>query len=106
MGATKTDHYTEEQLTLAALCKALGHPARIAILQQLVSAGCCIGKDFGEEIALSQPTLSQHLRELRQAGLIEATSQGNRVEYRIVPTYWQTVANQIGAFFTAGGGCC
>ena len=83
MGATKTDHFTEHQNELAVLAKALGHPARIAILQYLMSVDSCICANIVNELPLAQPTVSQHLRELKNAGLIKGNIEGNAICYCI-----------------------
>lgn len=66
MGATKTDHFTDNQTELAVLAKALGHPARIAIMEYLLKVDTCICGDIVNELPLSQPTISQHLKELKK----------------------------------------
>ena len=99
MGLTKTDAYTADQLRLADLCRALGHPARIAILQQLLSAGCCICRDFTAEIDLSQPTISRHLKELKVAGLIAGTVEGRSVNYCIAADRWREVQALLNGMF-------
>ena len=73
MGATKTDHFTDNQNQLAVIAKALGHPARIAIMEYLLKVDTCICGDIVSELPLSQPTVSQHLKELKNAGLIKST---------------------------------
>ncbi|MFQ6599586.1 ArsR/SmtB family transcription factor [Flavobacterium sp. C3NV] len=83
MGATKTDHFTDEQNELAILTKALGHPARIAIIQYLMKVNKCICGDIVNELPLSQPTVSQHLKELKNAGLIKGNIEGNAICYCI-----------------------
>lgn len=83
MGATKTDHFTDEQNELAILTKALGHPARIAIIQYLMKVNTCICGDIVNELPLSQPTVSQHLKELKNAGLIKGNIEGNAICYCI-----------------------
>jgi len=83
MGATKTEHFTEKQNNIATLIKALGHPARIAILEYLIKVDDCICGDIVNELPLSQPTVSQHLRELKNAGLIKGTIEGNSICYCI-----------------------
>ncbi len=83
MGATKTDHYTENQNAIALLAKALGHPARIAILEYLLTVDACICGDIVAELPLAQPTVSQHLKELKTAGLIKGTIEGNAICYCI-----------------------
>ena len=69
MGLTKTKIFTEEQNKLAIMLKAIAHPARIAILEQIIKANACICGDLAEELGLAQPTISQHLKELKNAGL-------------------------------------
>lgn len=83
MGATKTEHFTDEQNALAILAKALGHPARVAILEYLMKVNTCICGDIVDHLPLAQPTVSQHLRELRNAGLIKGNIEGNTVCYCI-----------------------
>ena len=83
MGLTKTAEFTKEQNDLALLTKALGHPARIAILQFLVEKKSCICGDIVDELPLSQSTVSQHLRELKDAGLIKGEVEGAKVCYCI-----------------------
>lgn len=81
MGATKTEHYTDQQNELAILAKALGHPARIAIIEFLLKADSCICGDIVNELSLAQPTISQHLKELKNAGLIKGNIEGTAICY-------------------------
>lgn len=81
MGTTKTEHFTIEQNELATLTKAIGHPARIAIIQHLIKVNSCICGDIVNELPLSQPTVSQHLKELKNAGLIKGSLEGNTICY-------------------------
>lgn len=83
MGATKTDHFSNRQNEIATLAKALGHPARIAILEYLIKVGTCICGDIVNELPLAQPTVSQHLKELKNAGLIKGEIEGNTICYCI-----------------------
>ncbi len=83
MGATNTEHYTNKQNEIAILAKALGHPARIAILEYLLNVNACICGDIVNELPLAQPTVSQHLRELKNAGLIKGDIEGNTICYCI-----------------------
>lgn len=83
MGATKTEHFTDKQNEVASLTKALGHPARIAILEYLMSVDTCICGDIVNELPLAQPTVSQHLKELKNADLIKGTIEGNAICYCI-----------------------
>jgi len=81
MGATKTDFYTNTQNEVAIMAKALGHPARIAIIEFILKADACICGDIVNELPLSQPTVSQHLKELKNAGLIKGNVEGNAICY-------------------------
>ena len=83
MGATKTEHFTDKQNNIATLAKALGHPARIAIMEYLMKTHECICGDIVNELPLSQPTVSQHLKELKNAGLIKGSIEGNTICYCI-----------------------
>lgn len=83
MGATKTDHFTDRQNQVATIAKALGHPARIAIIEHLLKVNACICSDIVEELPLAQPTVSQHLKELKNAGLIKGSIDGNSICYCI-----------------------
>lgn len=83
MGATKTEHFSDRQNEIAVLMKALGHPARIAIIDHLLRTGTCICGDIVNELPLAQPTVSQHLKELKNAGLIKGNIEGNAVCYCI-----------------------
>ncbi|MDB5228046.1 MAG: ArsR family transcriptional regulator [Bacteroidota bacterium] len=81
MGATKTEHFTDRQNAIAILIKALAHPARVAIVEYLMKVNTCICGDIVNELPLSQPTVSQHLKELKTAGLIKGTIEGNAICY-------------------------
>lgn len=99
MGLTKTEFFTEEQNMLATMLKALAHPARIAILQQIISANACICGQLVDELGLAQATISQHLRELKNAGIIQGTIEGVTVCYCIDPTAWKILRDNMQAFF-------
>ena len=101
MGTTKTEIFTEEQNRLAVMLKAIAHPARIAILQQIIAANACICGDLVDELGLAQATISQHLKELKNAGLIQGTIEGVSVCYCINPTVWNESRRQLSAFFSA-----
>ncbi len=81
MGATKTEHFTEQQNQIALMAKAMGHPARVAIIDYLLSVKTCICGDIVNELPLAQPTISQHLKELKNAGLIQGSIEGNAICY-------------------------
>lgn len=95
MGATKTEHFTDRQNDIATLAKALGHPARIAIMEYLLSVDACICGDIVNELPLAQPTVSQHLKELKNAGLIKGDIEGNTICYCID----QKALNKLQAYF-------
>lgn len=81
MGLTKTETYNVQTLQVALLFKALGHPARIAILEFLAKQTPCICGDIVSELPLSQASVSRHLSELKDAGLIKGTISGTSVCY-------------------------
>lgn len=99
MGLTKTDLFTEEQNTLAAIAKVLGHPARIAILQYLLKRKDCINTDLVKETGLAQATISQHLKELKACHLIQGTISGTSMNYCINAVKWKDVSSSIAEFF-------
>ena len=101
MGATKTEIFSKEQNALAQMMKALAHPARIAIIQELIKANACICSDLVEELGLAQATISQHLKELKSAGLIKGTVEGTSVCYCIDETVWNQFRHQLDKFFVA-----
>ena len=88
MGLTKTEIFTELQNEIALYSKAFGHPARVAILQHLFKIDGCICGDLVDEIGLAQPTISQHLKELKHLGLIKGNVEGTSVCYCINPENW------------------
>jgi DNA-binding transcriptional ArsR family regulator len=88
MGATKTEIYTGQQNAIAQFARAFGHPARVAILQHLFRTQACFCGDLVNEIGLAQPTISQHLKELKYLGLIKGTIEGTNVCYCIDPANW------------------
>lgn len=108
MGLTKTGEFTRTQNELAAIAKALGHPARIAILQFLVKTRSCVCGDIVEELPLSQSTVSQHLKELKNAGLIKGNIDGPSVCYCIDEKGWNKAKAQLGDFMESflGQDCC
>lgn len=93
MGTTKTEHFTDKQNSIATLAKALGHPARIAILEYLIKVDACICGDIVNELPLAQPTVSQHLKELKNAGLIKGNIEGNAICYCIDEKAFQKLQN-------------
>lgn len=109
MGLTKSEIFTEKQNRLAGMLKALAHPARIAIIQHLVKAQACICGDLVEELGLAQATISQHLKELKNAGLIQGTIEGTSVCYCIDPKVWKQYKAALEGFFSVeimNSQCC
>lgn len=109
MGLTKTEIFTDEQNRLAVMLKALAHPARIAILQQIINANACICGDLSAGLGLAQATISQHLKELKSAGLIQGTIEGVSVCYCIEPKAWAMLKEQLNGFLNSAGlkpDCC
>ena len=98
MGLTKSEIFTEEQNNLAAIAKVLGHPARIAILQHLMKIQSCICGDLVDEIGLAQPTISQHLKELKKINIIKGDIEGTSVCYCINKEEWQNIQGSITEF--------
>jgi ArsR family transcriptional regulator len=95
---TKKDYFTDQQIDLARYAKALGHPVRIAILQLLNSQSCCFHGDMAEELPIAKSTLSQHLNELKDAGLIQGTITPPTVKYCINRENWmiaKTLMNDL-----------
>ena len=101
MGATKAEIFTEKQNRLAQMMKALAHPARIAILQELVRTRACICGELVNDLGLAQATISQHLKELKSAGLIKGTIEGTRVCYCINEKTWKQYTRELEIFFRA-----
>ncbi|SFU32859.1 DNA-binding transcriptional regulator, ArsR family [Pustulibacterium marinum] len=99
MGITKSEIFTEEQNKLASIAKVLGHPARIAIIQHLIKVNACICGDLVEEIGLAQPTISQHLKELKNIGIIKGNIEGTSICYCIDTANWQAYQKQFASFF-------
>lgn len=99
MGLTKTENFTLEQNQLAAIAKALGHPARIAILQHLLKVNSCICGDIVDEIPLAQPTISRHLQELKAVGIIKGTIEGTSVNYCIDANKWRSIQSSFNTLF-------
>lgn len=110
MGATKSDLFTRQQNEIAAMAKALAHPARIAILQYLVKKNACVCGDLVGELGLAQATTSQHLKELKIAGIIQGTIEGASVCYCINPKVWTKYKQLFNSFFKevnlSGNSCC
>lgn len=92
--------YTNEQKRLARLAKAMGHPVRIAIIEMLLSQSCCYHGDMSEVIPVAKSTLSQHLNELKDAGIIQGTITPPTVKYCINRENWAEAGKMFEKLFT------
>lgn len=101
MGLTKTEIFTDQQNELAKIAKAFGHPARVAIIQHLLKVNKCIGNEIVEEVALAQPTVSRHLKELKNIGIIQGTVEGTSMCYCINPERWKAIQGLFNNLFNA-----
>jgi DNA-binding transcriptional ArsR family regulator len=99
MGVSKTELFTKKQNELANIARVLGHPARIAILQHLVKINACICNDLVAELGLAQPTISQHLKELKHMGIIQGSIEGTSICYCIDPKVWEKYKKLVSEFF-------
>jgi len=109
MGATKSYEFTFQENRLAKYAKALAHPARIAILQFLAKQQSCVCGDIVDELPLSQSTVSQHLKELKEAGLIKGEIEGATVCYCIDEKEWKAAQLRINQLFNTyknSSHCC
>jgi len=101
MGLTKSEIFTDEQNRIAAIAKVIGHPARVAILQHIVEKQSCICGDLVEVIGLAQPTISQHLKELKRIGILQGSIEGTSVCYCIDLTVLSEIKSIFSNFFEA-----
>ena len=110
MGISKTEIFTEEQNQLAQLAKVLGHPARIAILQEIIKSNSCICGDLVTEIGLAQATISQHLKELKSIGIIKGNVEGTSICYCIDEDKWSEMKLLLSGFMQqkiqTASNCC
>ena len=108
MGVTRTDLYTDKQNNLAIAAKAFAHPARVAIIDHLLKTNACITGDLVLEIGLAQATVSQHLRELKEIGIIQGNIEGASVSYCINPGRWNEIKENFNNLFDSFNdpSCC
>src|SRR5690554_3500133 len=99
MGITKSELFSDVQNELAIAAKAFAHPARIAIVQYLLKTNTCINSDLVQELGLAQATISQHLRELKEIGIIQGTIEGVSVCYCIDPSKWAEILGLFHSLF-------
>lgn len=98
MGLTKTEMFTDEQNKISLFAKVFGHPARVSILQYLFKINSCVCGDLVNEIGLAQPTISQHLKELKNLGLIKGNIEGTSVCYCIHKENWTEMKHIMSEF--------
>ena len=91
--------YTDEQEQIARFAKAMGHPARMAILQFLLRQETCFFGDIHEELPIAKATVSQHLKELKEAGLIQGEIEAPKVKYCINKENWALAQKMFAGFF-------
>ncbi len=110
MGLAKVELFTEDQNAISTFAKAFGHPARVAILQHLFKLNACACGDLVNEIGLAQPTISQHLKELKNLGLIKGNVEGASVCYCINPEKWVQMKAVMATFLNQdlndNANCC
>jgi len=108
MGSSKTEIFNENQNNLASYAKALGHPARIAILEYLIRSNACVCGDIVDEVGLAQATVSQHLKALKIAGIIKGNVEGTSICYCIDEDNWSKTRTLIDSFFNTypNDNCC
>lgn len=102
MGLSKTEIFTKEQNQLALIAKIFAHPARIAILEHLFKVQACVCGDLVNEIGLAQPTVSQHLKEMKRLGVITGEVEGTSVCYCIDMKQWETLRTTFENFLKKG----
>ena len=99
MGITKKDKFSEQQNNIASIAKVLGHPARIAILEHIINNKSCVCGSIVKIVNLAQPTISQHLNELKNIGIIKGNVEGTSVCYCIDDSRWNEIQGVLNAFF-------
>ncbi|SNR15195.1 ArsR/SmtB family transcription factor [Tenacibaculum jejuense] len=110
MGLTKSEIFSKKQNNIAQIAKVLGHPARIAILEHIAKVETCICGDLVNEIGLAQPTISQHLKELKKIGIIKGSIEGTSICYCLNDVKWEeikdTLLQFLNTFSNQNNSCC
>lgn len=110
MGLAKTEIFSDNQNAIAKFAKAFAHPARVSILQHLFKIDSCVCGDLVNEIGLAQPTISQHLKELKHLGLIKGSVEGTSVCYCIDKENWtemkKLMTNFLDQDLSNSADCC
>ena len=99
MSNTDSDKYSEENVQLARFAKAMGHPARLMILKMLGGESCCFCGDIVNDLPIAQSTVSQHLKELKDAGLIQGEINPPKVRYCINKENWRLAKKLMDDFW-------
>lgn len=102
----KKELFDSDLQHLAALFKAMGHPARLAIMNYLAESKVCITGDISNELPLSRTTINQHLKELKDLNLIKGEISGVKVNYCLNPDIVKSMADQLSKYFEHINGCC
>ncbi|WP_396148430.1 ArsR/SmtB family transcription factor [Flavobacterium sp.] len=107
MGITKSESFTTEQNEMANLFKAMANPARVAIIQYLLKVDSCICGDIVNELPLAQPTISQHLKELKNANIIQGTIEGKSICYCLNKEVFESIGRYfMGMYIKLDAKCC
>jgi len=106
MGLSKKEEFTAKQNRLSEIAKALAHPARVAIVEYLAKTNTCFCGDIVDVLPLSQSTVSQHLRELKNSRLIKGDIEGTKVCYCINEKGWAEAREILGRFLVTVEKCC
>ena len=96
---TPDENLTSDQIRLARLAKAISHPVRVYILELLSKQTCCYSGDLAEILPIARSTLSQHLNELKRAGLIQGTTRPPRIMYCLNREAWKEARTLFGEYF-------
>jgi ArsR family transcriptional regulator, arsenate/arsenite/antimonite-responsive transcriptional repressor len=96
----KEENIGTDQIKMARYAKALGHPTRVFILNLLSRQSCCYSGDLSEELSIAKSTLSQHLKELKDAGLIQGETEAPRIKYCVNKEKWAEAKLLLKDFFS------
>jgi DNA-binding transcriptional ArsR family regulator len=98
---TKPEVITEEQKAMARIAKAMGHPIRVYVLELLSRQACCYSGDLTEVLPIAKSTLSQHLKELKEAGLIQGEIEAPKIKYCLNRENWKTARSLFTDFLNS-----
>ena len=106
MATSSKDLFSKKEKRIAALAKALGHPARVAILKYLLKKNACVCGDLVDVLPLAQSTVSQHLKELKKVGILQGEIEGTSTCYCIDPKIWMEMKGLFDGLITQHKSCC